>query len=119
MSFGYGAAEHALSVLIDHGKGGKIKDAWVDNAEGLLDKTWLAIENDPLIVFERIEPADASARLAKAVAAASARASLTSPTTWPATRPPARESPLPRGELSRIPHKICRRGAAQPPTSCR
>jgi hypothetical protein len=68
-SFGYGDAEHALSVLIDHGKGGKIKDAWVDNAEGLLDKTWLAAENDPLIVFEPIEPADAGARLAKAVAA--------------------------------------------------
>jgi hypothetical protein len=69
VSFGYGASEHALSVLIDHGKGGKIKDAWVDDAEGLLDKTWLAAENDPLIVFEPIEPADAGARLAKAVAA--------------------------------------------------
>jgi hypothetical protein len=67
--FGYGSAEHALSVLIDHGRGGKIKDAWVDNAEGLLDKTWLAAENDPLIIFEPIEPADASARLAKAIAA--------------------------------------------------
>jgi hypothetical protein len=69
VSFGYGAAEHALSVLIDHGKGGKIKDAWVDDATGLLDKTWLAVENDPLIVFESIEPADASVRLSKAVAA--------------------------------------------------
>jgi hypothetical protein len=69
VSFGYGASEHALSVLIDHGKGGKIKDAWVDNAEGLLDKTWIAADNDPLIVFEAIEPADAAARLAKAVAA--------------------------------------------------
>jgi len=69
VSFGYGAAEHALSVLIDHGKGGKIKDAWVDDAAGLLDKTWLAAENDPLIVFESIEPADASVRLTKAVAA--------------------------------------------------
>lgn len=68
-SFAYGTSVHALSVLIDHGKGGKIKDAWVDDAEGLLDKTWLAAENDPLIVFEPIEPADASARLAKAVAA--------------------------------------------------
>src|ERR1700749_436292 len=48
VSFGYGASEHALSVLIDHGRGGKIKDAWVDNAEGLLDKTWLAAESDPL-----------------------------------------------------------------------
>jgi hypothetical protein len=69
VSFGYGAAEHALSVLIDHGKGGKIKDAWVDDAEGLLDKTWLAAENDPLIVFENIEPADAGERLTKAIAA--------------------------------------------------
>jgi hypothetical protein len=69
VSFGYGAAEHALSVLIDHGKGGKIKDAWVDNAEGLLDKTWLAAQHDPLIIFENIEPADAGGRLAKAIAA--------------------------------------------------
>ena len=69
VSFGYGEAEHALSVLIDHGRGGKIKDAWVDDAAGLLDKTWLAADNDPLIVFETIERAEASARLAGAVAA--------------------------------------------------
>jgi len=69
VSFGYGEAEHALSVLIDHGRGGKIKDAWVDDADGLLDKTWLAAENDPLIVFEEIQPADARERLARAVAA--------------------------------------------------
>jgi hypothetical protein len=69
VSFGYGQAEHALSVLIDHGKGGKIKDAWVDDASGLLDKTWLAAENDPLIVFEQIQRAEASVRLAQAVAA--------------------------------------------------
>ena len=69
VSFGYGDAEHALSVLIDHGRGGKIKDAWVDDAAGLLDKTWMAAENDPLIVFEPIEPADARTRLENAVAA--------------------------------------------------
>jgi hypothetical protein len=69
VSFGYGASEHALSILIYHGKGGKIKDAWVDDAEGLLDKTWLAAETDPLIVFEPIEPYDASERLTKAIAA--------------------------------------------------
>ncbi len=68
-SFRYGSAEHALSVLIDHGKGGAIKDAWVDDAEGLLDKTWMAAENDPLIVFETIEPSDAHQRLVKALAA--------------------------------------------------
>ena len=69
VSFGYGEAEHALSVLIDHGRGGKIKDAWVDDASGLLDKTWLAAENDPLIVFEEIERAAARVRLTRAVAA--------------------------------------------------
>ena len=41
----------------------------MDDAEGLLDKTWLAAESDPLIVFEPIEPKDASERLTKAVAA--------------------------------------------------
>ena len=69
VTFGYGTAEHALSVLIDHGRGGKIKDAWVDNAAGLLDKTWLAAENDPLVVFEEIAPLDARGRLARAAAA--------------------------------------------------
>jgi hypothetical protein len=69
VSFGYGDAEHALSVLIDHGRDGKIKDAWVDDAAGLLDKTWMAAENDPLIVFEPIDPADARDRLQQAVAA--------------------------------------------------
>jgi hypothetical protein len=69
VSFGYGTAEHALSVLIDHGNGGKIKDAWVDDAAGLLDKTWLAADSDPLIVFESLGPADAGQRLAQAVAA--------------------------------------------------
>jgi hypothetical protein len=68
-SFGYGEAEHAMSVLIDHGEGGKVKDAWVDDAEGLLHKTWLAADNDPLIVFEPLDPADAGERLAKALAA--------------------------------------------------
>ena len=69
VSFGYGDAEHALSVLIDHGRGGKIKDAWVDDAAGLLDKTWIAAENDPLVVFEPIDAADARTRLERAVAA--------------------------------------------------
>jgi len=69
VSFGYGSAEHALSVLIDHGRGGKVKDAWVDDATGLLDKTWIAAENDPLIVFEQLEPQDARERLSRALAA--------------------------------------------------
>lgn len=69
VSFGYGESEHALSVLIDHGRGGRIKDAWVGDAEGLLDKTWLAAESDPLVVFESIKAADAQARLERAISA--------------------------------------------------
>ena len=66
MSFGYGEAEHALSVLIDHGRGGKIKDAWVDDAEGLLDKTWMAAENDPLLQGVRLVRTELKAALARA-----------------------------------------------------
>jgi len=69
VTFGYGDSQHALSVLIDHGRLGGIRDAWVADADGLLDKTWLAAETDPLVVFEEIGPADARARLAKAIAA--------------------------------------------------
>jgi hypothetical protein len=69
VSFGYGTAAHALSVLIDHGHGGKIKDVWVDDAAGLLDKTWLAAETDPLIVFETLPPGVAGQRLAQALQA--------------------------------------------------
>ena len=100
VSFGYGTAEHALSVLIDHGKGGKIKDAWVDDAEGLLDKTWMAAENDPLIVFEPIEPGDAERAAVEGdrggrvpeQAGRGRRPDRPS-------RPAARESAVPRGEL--------------------
>ena len=69
MSFAYGDTEHALSVLIDHGRGGKIKDAWVGDAEGLLDRTFLAVENDPLVVFETIAAADAHERIERAMLA--------------------------------------------------
>ena len=69
MTFGYGESEHALSVLIDHGKDGQIKDAWVGDADGLLDKTWLAAENDPLVVFETIDADDARGRLERAITA--------------------------------------------------
>jgi hypothetical protein len=69
VTFGYGEAQHALSVLIDHGRLGRIRDAWVADADGLLDKTWLAADTDPLVVFEEIGPADARARLEKAISA--------------------------------------------------
>ncbi len=69
MTFGYGDSEHAMSVLVDHGNGGQIKDVWVGEAEGLLDKTWLAVETDPLVVFEAIDAADARGRLERAISA--------------------------------------------------
>lgn len=67
--FAYGDAEHALSVLIDHGNGGRIKDAWVGDAAGLLDKTWVAVQNDPQVVFEEIDAEDARGRLEQAIGA--------------------------------------------------
>ena len=69
MTFAYGDKEHAVSVLIDHGKGGRIKDAWIGEAAGLLDKTWLAAENDPLIVFDTMDAADACDRVDQAIGA--------------------------------------------------
>ena len=68
-TFAYGDAQHALSVLIDHGNGGGLKDVWVGDADGLLDKTWLAAEADPLVVFETIDAANAGERLEQAISA--------------------------------------------------
>src|ERR1700742_4647068 len=63
MTFSYGEKSHALSVLIDHTQGGRLKDVWVSEAAGLLDKTWIATENDPTVVFEKLEPAEAAERI--------------------------------------------------------
>jgi hypothetical protein len=68
-TFSYGAKSHALSVLIDHNKGGRIRDVWVDDADGLLDKTWMVAENDPLVVFEKMDARVAGDRLLQAIAA--------------------------------------------------
>jgi len=68
-TFAYGDATHALSVLIDHGTDGGLKDVWVGDAGGLLDKTWLAAEADPLVVFEIIDAANAGERLEQAISA--------------------------------------------------
>jgi hypothetical protein len=64
-----GDAVHAFSVLIDHSRGGKIKDIWVGDADGLLDKTREAADADPLVAFEPLTPEDALARLRKAAKA--------------------------------------------------
>ncbi len=67
MTFAYGDKEHALSVLIDHGNSGRIKDAWAGEAAGLLNRTWLAAESDPLIVFDTMDAAEAHDQLQRSI----------------------------------------------------
>jgi hypothetical protein len=67
MTFAYGDRQHAVSVLIDHGRGGKIKDAWVAKGTGLLADTELTTGSDPLVRFEVIDAADARRRLERAI----------------------------------------------------
>jgi hypothetical protein len=69
MTFAYGDRPHAVSVLIDHGRGGKIRDAWVAKTAGLREETEQAAQDDPLVVFEMIDAADAGRRLKAAIAA--------------------------------------------------
>jgi hypothetical protein len=69
LSFAYGQRQHAVSVLIDHALGGRIKDAWVGDARELLAKTRAVAKRDPTLVFDMIDVADARGRLERAVAA--------------------------------------------------
>ncbi|HEX5298902.1 MAG TPA: hypothetical protein VFW50_18115 [Streptosporangiaceae bacterium] len=69
MTFAYGDAEHAVSVLIDHGRGGKIRDTWVAKGSGLRADTERAAKSNLLVVFEVLGIAGARLRLAEAVAA--------------------------------------------------
>ena len=65
----HGDRSHTVSVLIDHGRGGKIRDAWVAKGARLRAETEQAARDDPLVVFEALEAADAGRRLARAIAA--------------------------------------------------
>ena len=69
MSFAYGGKQHAVSVLIDHGRGGRIRDSWVTKGSGLRDDTERETGRDPLVVFEVIGAADARLRLERAISA--------------------------------------------------
>ncbi len=69
LTFAYGDKQHAVSVLIDHGRGGKIKDAWVAKGAGLRADTERAAAVDPLVLFEVIDAADARLRLERAIGA--------------------------------------------------
>ena len=69
MTFSYGDRQHAVCVLIDHGRGGKVRDTWVARAAELRADTEHAAGGDPLVVFEMIDAADAGRRLQHAVSA--------------------------------------------------
>ena len=69
MTFAYGDRQHAVSVLIDHGRGGRIRDTWVTKDAGLRADTEREAGRDPLVVFEVIDPATARLRLEHAISA--------------------------------------------------
>ncbi len=56
-------------MLIDHGRGGKIRDTWVAKGAKLRADTERAAWSDPLVVFEMIDAADARLRLERAISA--------------------------------------------------
>jgi hypothetical protein len=69
MTFAYGDKQHAVCVLIDHGRGGKIRDAWVAKGAELRADTEREAGRQPLVVFEMIGAADARLRLERAIGA--------------------------------------------------
>ncbi len=69
MAFAYGEKEHALSVLIDHGRGGKIRDTWVAKGAALRADTEQEAERNAHVVFEVVGTDAARRRLAQAIAA--------------------------------------------------
>jgi len=69
VSFAYGDRQHAVSVLIDHGRGGRIRDTWVTKGSGLRDDTEREAGRDPRVVFEMIDAATARLRLERAISA--------------------------------------------------
>src|ERR1017187_3624098 len=69
MSFGYEAELHVVSLLLDHGCGGGIKDVWVGDAGDVLERTRARADQDPAMIFEMISPADARGRALRAMAA--------------------------------------------------
>jgi len=69
MTFAYGDRQHAVSVLIDHGRGGRIRDTWVTKGAGLRADTEREAARDPLVVFEVIDAPTARLRLERAISA--------------------------------------------------
>lgn len=69
MSFGYAGDRHVVSLLLDHGSGGGIKDAWIGEAADVLARTRAMASQDPSMLFEMISPADARTKVERAIAA--------------------------------------------------
>ena len=90
MTFCYAARQHAVSVLIDHGRGGKIRDTWVTKGAGLRADTEREAARDPLVIFEVLDASAARLRLERAISAASVPSSPIRSTRGGAPRPAAR-----------------------------
>jgi hypothetical protein len=69
MTFAYGDWVHEVSLLLDHGRGGKVKDVWVAKDLDLLAETRRTAGNDPMVVFEMLDADQARHRLDRALAA--------------------------------------------------
>lgn len=68
LAFGYGGREHAISVLIDHAHGGKVKDVWLTKGDDRLLATELAAGSDPRVEFGLLDPRQAADRIRQALA---------------------------------------------------
>jgi hypothetical protein len=68
MSFHYGQQAHVVSVLIDLTQGGAIQDIWIGPRADVLTRTRQMSAADPGMTFEMLDPADARARLERAIA---------------------------------------------------
>ena len=69
-TFWYGERGHVLSVLLDLAQGGGIKNVWVGDAAGVLDRTReMALMREPMMIFEMITEAGARSRMNRAIAA--------------------------------------------------
>ena len=74
MTFAYGDRQHAVSVLIDHSHGGKIRDTWVAKGPEVRADTERAARRDPMVVFEMIDaPTPAAASSTRSARASAPR----------------------------------------------
>jgi hypothetical protein len=69
MTFWYADRGHVVSVLLDRDQGGGIKNVWVGEAAGLLDRTRTVSKQNSGMIFEMITQADARGRMDRAIAA--------------------------------------------------